>query len=130
MTKPHRATPEQWNLLQRQGETLGSAESIALLELRARIEALEAAQNQPARAVNDPVWTDTPAPAGSLVERVRKAIKHEFDYDARAAIRELDALHAAGHFDKLLEAAHNLNKLYYMERIKNEKLENNCSEEN
>jgi hypothetical protein len=30
----------------------------------------------------------------------------------------LDALHAAGHFDKLLEAAKNLNKLYFMERIK------------
>jgi hypothetical protein len=42
MTNQHQATPEQWNLLQRQGETLGSAESIALLELRARIEALEA----------------------------------------------------------------------------------------
>ena len=36
-------------------------------------------------------WTGTPAPAGSLVERVRKAIKHEFDYDARAAIREVAA---------------------------------------
>jgi hypothetical protein len=45
MTKSHRLTPEQWNLLQRQGETLGSAESIALLELRARIEALEATQH-------------------------------------------------------------------------------------
>jgi len=44
MTSQHRATPEQWKLLQRQGQTLGSAESTALLELRARIEALEAAQ--------------------------------------------------------------------------------------
>jgi hypothetical protein len=41
MTDHHRATPEQWELLQRQGQTLGSAESIAILELRARVEALE-----------------------------------------------------------------------------------------
>jgi hypothetical protein len=36
----------------------------------------------------------TPNPSqirSSLVERVRKAIKHEFDYDARAAIREVNA---------------------------------------
>ena len=45
MTSQHRATPEQWKLLQRQGQTLGSAESTALLELRARIEALEATQH-------------------------------------------------------------------------------------
>ncbi len=50
MTNQHRATPKQWNLLQRQGETLGSAESIALLELRARVEALEAAQLEQAES--------------------------------------------------------------------------------
>ena len=86
----HRAAPEQWGAMY-EGAFHCDAESACLLELRARVEALEAAQNQPARAVTDPVWTDTPAPAGSLVERVRKAIKHEFDYDARAAIREVAA---------------------------------------
>ena len=40
----YKATPEQWKLLQRQGQTLGSAESIALLELRSRVETLEATQ--------------------------------------------------------------------------------------
>jgi hypothetical protein len=40
----YKATTEQWKLLQRQGQTLGSAESIALLELRSRVEKLETAQ--------------------------------------------------------------------------------------
>jgi hypothetical protein len=66
-------------------------------ELTARVEALEATQNQPAKAVTDPVWTDTPAPAGSLVERVAGVIcdddemAHLWHDDARAAIREVAA---------------------------------------
>lgn len=62
-------------------------------ELTARVEALEATQNQPAKAVTDPVWTDTPAPSGSLVERVAGVIcddgemAHLWHDDARAAIR-------------------------------------------
>jgi hypothetical protein len=86
MTKPHRATPEQWNLLQRQGETLGSAESIALLELRARIEALEAALRVRS------------APESPLAERVADAIAAQAtsagivnDRPARAAIRAVAA---------------------------------------
>ena len=47
----------------------------------------------------------TPNPSqirSSLVERVRKAIKHEFDYDARAAIREVAAAALQMHPDKNL----------------------------
>jgi hypothetical protein len=44
MTKQHRATPEQWTLLAVTGTGCMSA---CILELRARIEALEAAQQPP-----------------------------------------------------------------------------------
>jgi hypothetical protein len=89
MTDQHRATPEQWELLKRQGQTLGSAESIALLELRDRIAALEAGQTCPHIVTSDegtsycalaeqthskPTPNDrqirSSAPADSLVERV------------------------------------------------------------
>jgi len=46
MSTPHRATTGQWLVLERQVETLGCASSRALLELRARIEALEAQQQR------------------------------------------------------------------------------------
>jgi hypothetical protein len=47
-------------------------------------------------AMDPPEVNSKPTPnpnqsRSSLVERVRKAIKHEFDYDARAAIREVAA---------------------------------------
>ena len=95
----HKATPEQWALLQRQSQTLGSAESMALLELRARVEALEGKYETQRLATlewgkdvdNVKLWNDqhlrrimaleaaqqptikeslTVAPAVSLVERV------------------------------------------------------------
>jgi hypothetical protein len=69
----HRATPEQWELLKRQGQTLGSAESIALLELRDRIAALEASASI-GQAVTP---ANTSTPAGSLVERVEESIMQE-----------------------------------------------------
>jgi hypothetical protein len=47
MSTPHRATTGQWLVLERQAETLGCASSRALLELRARIEALEAGATCP-----------------------------------------------------------------------------------
>jgi hypothetical protein len=89
MTDQHRATPEQWELLKRQGQTLGSAESIALLELRDRIAALEASAG-----IGQPVTpANTSAPADSLLERVQGAISDvEFPHgtdEARAAIREV-----------------------------------------
>jgi len=42
MTKPHSATPEQWESIERWGED--NVYDACFLELRARIEALEAAQ--------------------------------------------------------------------------------------
>ncbi len=81
----YKATPEQWvNLERRQ---LGGNDLVcAALELRARVEALEA---------NRPGKPDSSDPAGSLVERVAMAItpasqtlNREW---ARAAIREVAA---------------------------------------
>jgi hypothetical protein len=50
MTEQHRAKPEHWLILGRQAETLGCASSNAILELRARVEALEAAQLEQAES--------------------------------------------------------------------------------
>ena len=66
-SEDYKATPEQWLLLERSGGVgLLAAESACLLELRARVQALEEAQ-QP--TVKESL-TVPPAPAGSLVERV------------------------------------------------------------
>jgi hypothetical protein len=83
----YKATPEQWvNLERRQ---LGGNDLVcAALELRARVEALEA---------NRLEKPDSSDPAGSLVERVVAVIadldgpKELWRDDARAAIREVAA---------------------------------------
>jgi hypothetical protein len=85
MTKPHRATPEQWESIER---CAASSPALAgILELRARIEALEAAQ-QKIRS----------GPESPLVERVADAIAAQAtsagivnDRPARAAILEVAA---------------------------------------
>ena len=70
MTKQHRSTPDEWAQQEDWANRRVFSYSSCILELRSRIEALDAAQNQPAKAVTDPTWTDTPSPAGSLVERL------------------------------------------------------------
>jgi hypothetical protein len=98
MTDQHRATPEQWELLQRQGQTLGSAESIAILELRSRIEALEAAQREAPMAELRAASAEA-RPAGGLVERVADVLGHHGDGTARAAIRDVASwLEMEGYF--------------------------------
>ena len=87
MTTPHKATPGDW----RQVETHARANSptgSVILELRDRIEALEAAANRQA------ILDGSPAPTAGLVERVKAAIAFEreeispeYGYEARAAIR-------------------------------------------
>jgi hypothetical protein len=86
MTDQHRATPEQWDSIERCAD--GSDPYSCILELRARIEALEAAQQPRAftgkvvAPIKAPITRDrdetgnylivhdTPALASSLVERV------------------------------------------------------------
>ena len=85
MTDQHRATPEQWEAIERYANA--SDLRSCILELRARIEALEAAQ-QKIRS----------APESPLVERVADAIAAQAtsagivnDRPARAAILEVAA---------------------------------------
>jgi hypothetical protein len=104
MTNQHRATPEQWDSIERCAD--GSDSYSCILELRARIEALEAAQQPHQDKLDrlialdaddgDPIVMPT-FPAGSLVERVGNRIKWGIDAEldeegiARAAILEVAA---------------------------------------
>jgi hypothetical protein len=112
MTKPYRLTPEQWESIERYAED--NVYDACFLELRARIEALEAAQHAPMvvegtfkhvgetyRFKAKPERAtpmDEAQPAGSLVERVADAIAAQAtsagivnDRPARAAILEVAA---------------------------------------
>jgi hypothetical protein len=79
MTDQHRATPEH--------------RATCLLELRARVEALEAAAISAPE--NPDTSSDRPDPARSLVKRVSAAVNRthigEIDGIARATIREVAA---------------------------------------
>lgn len=78
----YKATPEQWKDSKRCADA-GAIAFACILELRARVEALEAANSKP-----------TPNPSqirSSLVERVRKALSYPPEPYARAAIREVAA---------------------------------------
>jgi hypothetical protein len=85
MTKPYRLTPAQWEAIELYAEDNGY--DACLLELRARIEALEAAQPKVRSGPESP-----------LVERVADAIAAQAtsagivnDRPARAAILEVAA---------------------------------------
>jgi hypothetical protein len=89
MTNQHRATPEQWETIERYADT--SDPYSCLLGLRARIEALEAAQPK-----------IRSGPESPLVERVADAIAAQAtsagivnDRPARAAILEVSKWLAA-----------------------------------
>jgi hypothetical protein len=123
MTTPHRATPEQWADL----GAFASDTRACILELRARIEALEAAQLDQAeshRFCTDAIVRRVEAleaaqrairsgPESPLVERVADAIAEQAtsagivnDRPARAAIREVAKWLRAGrmlHAAELLE---------------------------
>jgi hypothetical protein len=116
MSTPHRATPEQWAKCEEDAR-LWSGALNCILELRARIAALEAAHSpQPdkldrliALDAADPNWEPNPAmtelraasaearPAGGLVERVAARIEYGIDAEldpegiARAAVRDVAA---------------------------------------
>jgi hypothetical protein len=89
MTDQHRATPEQWEHVEKFVEDCGY--DSCLLELRDRIEQLEANQFRGAAEMVAPS-----APADSLVERVASICASGSDDEpevwkpeARAAIREV-----------------------------------------
>ncbi len=113
MTDQHRATPEQWEVVEicREEGKIPWPTATALLELRARVEALEAAQLEQAeshRFCVDAIVRRVEAleaaqkirsgPESPFVERVADAIAAEAtsagiinDRPARAAIREVAA---------------------------------------
>lgn len=87
-TAPTKATPEHWAQCKEFSTTPYGATYACLLELRARVEALEA---------NHPEKPDSSGPVDSLVERLAKAIygpsntQEGWRNEARAAIREVAA---------------------------------------
>jgi hypothetical protein len=88
MTDQHRATPQQWETIEYWGRMpaeSGGAIDSCLLELRARIEALEAAHRE-APMTELRAASAEARPAG-LVERVETRAGG----DGRAAIREVAA---------------------------------------
>jgi hypothetical protein len=116
MTNQHRATPELWATAERWGQNSMDMAN-CILELRARVEALEAGATCPHIATSDEgtsycrlakqtqdkldrlIELDRakPAPAGSLVERVAARVEYGIDANqdpegiARAAIRQVAA---------------------------------------
>jgi hypothetical protein len=109
MTDQHRATPEQWEVVEicREEGKIPWPTATALLELRARIEALEAAQQDKLdrlialdqeAAMDELRAASAEARPAGLVERVAQGIAAADDegltnmtwnYHARAAIREV-----------------------------------------
>ena len=96
MNTPHRATPEQW--AQQESWAPNDTDSSCLLELRARVEALEAAAND--RQHGEAAERAESGPAASLVDRVAIIIANwssvarpgnDATPTARAAIREVAA---------------------------------------
>ncbi len=122
MTDQHRATPEQWAKCEHDAR-LWSGALNCILELRARIAALEAAHSpQPdkldrliALDAADPNWEPNPAmaelraasaeaqPGGSLLERVAGQI--EYGINAELDPEGITRAAAAGHQPSLLESA-------------------------
>jgi hypothetical protein len=102
MTDQHRATPEQWASIERWGSAGPWDGYSCILELRARIEALEAAQQDKLdRLIAQDRTPTTKARPGGLAGRVAEAMgpqtqaaqeAGELPYStARAAIREAAA---------------------------------------
>lgn len=79
----YRATPEQWAQVEQFDEECCYA--ACLLELRYRIEQIEAAANL-RQQDEDAERAMEPAPAGGLVERVADALDGGTESQARAAI--------------------------------------------
>ena len=102
MSKTHRLTPEQWESIERYADD--NAYDACFLELRARIEGLEAAQQLHTFTADEvaPIVVGAASaaaqPADSLMDRVARAIydapnNHDgcWRSEARAALREVAA---------------------------------------
>ena len=82
----YQATPEQWAQVQKCADVVGSSDCSAILELRTRVEALEA---------NAKPTPNSSQIGGSLVLRVNDAVNSQVDFwddalePSRVAIREV-----------------------------------------
>jgi hypothetical protein len=99
-SEDYKATPEQWSLVQHQSERMWPAES-CILELRARVQALEEAQRPRVFTADEvaPVATDD-ALVRRYAQAIETAIKAGEDvdlvgYPARRAIYNLGRQHGA-----------------------------------
>ena len=94
MTKPHRATPDEWAQQEDWANRSVFSGSSCIVELRDRIEALEAGQQPPQDKLDRLIALDRDDPAGSLVERVADALYDvalDSKVEARVAILEVAA---------------------------------------
>jgi hypothetical protein len=98
MTNQHRATPDEWAQQEDWANRSVFSYSSCIIELRARIEALEVGQQPPQDKLDRLIALDRDDPANSLVERVADAIAAQAtsagivnDLPARAAILEVAA---------------------------------------
>ena len=100
MTKPHRATPDDWAQQEDWANRSAFSDSSCIIELRDRIEALEIAQQPPLFTAEEVARIVAPSsPASSLVERVLQKVLDTpspaplsiSPNQIRAAIREVAA---------------------------------------
>ena len=70
MTKQHKATPDEWAQQEDWANCRVFSDSSCILELRDRIEVLEAAQQPPRDKLDRLIALDRDDPANSLVERI------------------------------------------------------------
>ena len=70
MTKQHKATPDDWAQQEDWANRSAFPDSSCIIELRDRIEALEAGQQSPQDKLDRLIALDRHDPAGLLVERV------------------------------------------------------------
>ena len=93
-TEQHKATPDEWAQQEDWANRSVFSDSSCIIELRTRVEELEATQQPRVFAVEEVAPVVVPSsPAGSLVERVVGIIGLDpvGDGKARAAIREVAA---------------------------------------
>jgi hypothetical protein len=82
MTKPHRATPEQWESIERYAED--NVYDACFLELRARVEALEAAQPHQDK-LDRLIAIDRDDPGNIIPEHSSRDMKNDLHPEIKAA---------------------------------------------
>ena len=74
MTKQHKATPDDWAQQWDWANRSVFSDSSCIIELRARIEALEVRQQPQQDKLDRLIAIDRDDPAGSLVERIKRRL--------------------------------------------------------